>query len=183
MCVPQKSTGLCCYPGCSHNSQSSQRISPLNSGISCVIKRIVAECKRATECNPSPEYETRQNGSSSTPERLPFAFSRQPFWLPISELKMASGHQVTCIVPDASDADRRIDSIGGATGAEGNNGPWALTIDTAIAGMKSGKWSFWTIADGRKVNVIIATRNGREYLKTEADGAEPNNLLALPRCR
>lgn len=96
---------------------------------------------------------------------------------------MASGHQVTCIIPDAADMDRRIDSIGGATGAEGSNGPWTLRLDAAIAGIKGGKWSFWTMANGRQVAVIVAVRNGREYLKTEADGLEPNNLLALPRCK
>jgi hypothetical protein len=32
------------------------------------------------------------------------------------------------------------------------------------------------------VKVIIATRLGREYLKTEADGEQPDNLLALPEC-
>jgi hypothetical protein len=33
--------------------------------------------------------------------------------------------------------------------------------------------------NGRSVWVIIAIHNGREYLKTEADGYEPNNLLSL----
>ena len=96
---------------------------------------------------------------------------------------MASGHQVTCIIPDAADLDRRIDSIGGSTGAEGSNGPWTLTLDAAISGIRSGKWSFWTMVNGRQVSVIVANRNGRDYLKTEADGIEPNNLLALPRCK
>ncbi|MFZ7094403.1 DUF3892 domain-containing protein [Primorskyibacter sp. 2E233] len=32
------------------------------------------------------------------------------------------------------------------------------------------------------MQVATATRNGKKYLKTEADGAEPNNLLSLPRC-
>lgn len=96
---------------------------------------------------------------------------------------MAYGHKVTCIIPDAGDADRRIDSIGGATGAEGTNGPWTLKLDPAIAGIESGKWAFWTSANGRDVQVIVATRNRRKYLKTEADGDEPNNLLSLPRCQ
>ncbi|MFI5246011.1 MAG: DUF3892 domain-containing protein [Gemmatimonadales bacterium] len=36
--------------------------------------------------------------------------------------------------------------------------------------------------NGKSVWVIIATHNGNEYLKTEADGVHPNNLLALPEC-
>ncbi|MEF9605660.1 DUF3892 domain-containing protein, partial [Paracoccus sp. PXZ] len=48
---------------------------------------------------------------------------------------------------------------------------------------KDGTWRFWTSVNGNSVWVIIATRNGKKYLKTEADGAEPNNLLSLPRCK
>ncbi len=91
---------------------------------------------------------------------------------------MAIDHQVTCIIPDGADADRRIDSIGGASG-----GGWCIKLDAAIEGIESGKWQFWTSANGKSVWVIVATRNGRKYLKTEDDGLEPNNLLSLPRCR
>lgn len=96
---------------------------------------------------------------------------------------MAARHQVTCITPDGSDPDQRIDAIGGATGNGNGGGPWHLDIDRAIAGIENGTWSFWTTANGRTVDVVVATRtNGRKYLKTTADGYEPNNLLALPRC-
>ena len=97
---------------------------------------------------------------------------------------MTATHQVTCIIPDGSDPDRRIDSIGGATGGENGNGPWTLKLDDAIAGIEDRRWRFWTTdTEGNSVWVIIAKRNGKKYLKTEADGEEPNNLLALPRCR
>lgn len=96
---------------------------------------------------------------------------------------MAGRHEVTCIVPDGNDPDKRIDKIGGRVGAEGSGGSWSLRLDDAIAGIESGKWSFWTQGGGRATNVVVARRpNGRKYLKTEADGIEPNNLLALPRC-
>ena len=95
---------------------------------------------------------------------------------------MSGTHQVTCIIPDGMDADCRIDSIGGAKGATNSGGPWKLKLDEAIAGIEAGKWRFWTHANGRSVSVVIAQRNGRKYLKTEADGDEPNNLLSLPRC-
>lgn len=91
---------------------------------------------------------------------------------------MATRHQVTCITPDGSDADQRIDAIGGTAG-----GGWKLLIDAAIAKIEDGTYQFWTYGGGKETNVIVAKRgNGRKYLKTEADGVEPNNLLALPRC-
>ncbi len=34
--------------------------------------------------------------------------------------------------------------------------------------------------NGQSVWVDIANHNGRKYLKTRADGYEPNNLLSLP---
>lgn len=95
---------------------------------------------------------------------------------------MSQDHQVTCIIPDAADKDRRIESIGGATGAE-NGGPWCIPLDQAIKGIEDKTWRFWTRANGKSVWVIVAKRNGRKYLKTEADGDEPNNLLSLPSCR
>lgn len=96
---------------------------------------------------------------------------------------MAGRHEVTCIVPDGSDPDRRIDKIGGKSGGEGTGGAWTLALDRAIEGIENGKWSFWTQGGGRATNVIVAKRaNGKKYLKTEADEVEPNNLLALPKC-
>jgi hypothetical protein len=88
-----------------------------------------------------------------------------------------SDYQVTCIIPDGLDLDRRIDTIGGTAA-----GGWQLKLDAAIQHIENGTHRFWTIAKGESVWVIIATRNGRKYLKTTADGLEPNNLLALPRC-
>lgn len=95
---------------------------------------------------------------------------------------MATRHQVTCIVPDGTDPDQRIDAIGGASGST-TGGPWKLLIDDAIAKIENGTFEFWTYADGKVAEVNVAKRsNGRKYLKTTADGIEPNNLLKLPRC-
>jgi hypothetical protein len=91
---------------------------------------------------------------------------------------MTTTHQVTCIIPDGADADRRIDSIGGTGG-----GSWQLPLDDAIAGIESAKLAFYVNVRGHRDDVIVALRrNGRKYLKTRGDGVEPNNLLALPRC-
>lgn len=99
------------------------------------------------------------------------------------DYRMVQDYQVTCIIPDASDKDRRIDSIGGATGGQGAGGSWCISLDEAIKGIEDQRWSFWTQANGKSVWVVVAKRNGKKYLKTTADGDEPNNLLSLPRCR
>ncbi|WP_367383419.1 DUF3892 domain-containing protein [Roseobacter sp. HKCCD8198] len=87
-------------------------------------------------------------------------------------------------MPDGADSDRRIDSIGGATGSK-SCGPWCIKLDVAIKGIEDGTWRFWTSANGKSVWVVIAIRNGKKYLKTEADGAEPNvpNRITSWVCR
>ena len=84
--------------------------------------------------------------------------------------------RITCITPDSSDADRRIDAVGG----DG----FYHTIDEAISNIKRGVNKYWTHVQGKSVWVVVERRpNGVEYLKTENDGFPPNNLLSLPACR
>lgn len=86
--------------------------------------------------------------------------------------------QVKCINKrDRQSAHERIQSIGGY-----GQGPWKLSEDDAIGKIKRGEWTFYVIVGGRETNVVIAVHAGREYLKTEADGYAPNNLLNLPEC-
>ncbi len=94
---------------------------------------------------------------------------------------MTSRHQVTCInKSDRYNPHERILSIGG-TNEEGTR--WKLLQQEAISGIESGKWQFYVNAGGIYVNVIIAkSAQGHKYLKTEADGENPNNLLSLPEC-
>jgi hypothetical protein len=92
---------------------------------------------------------------------------------------MTTRHRVSCIKPDGADPDNRIDGIGGLNA---DNSRWYLPEDRAIAGMKAGDWQFYVVVNGQQVEVIIASHGGREYLKTEADGYKPNNLLSLPTC-
>jgi len=94
---------------------------------------------------------------------------------------MAQDVQITCInKTNRMDAHERIHSVGGIN-PDGTR--WKLAEDDAIAGIKVGKWRFWTSAGGKSVWVIVAhTSSGHEYLKTEADGFQPNNLLSLPEC-
>jgi hypothetical protein len=60
---------------------------------------------------------------------------------------------------------------------------WKLTEDAAIAGMKTGKWRFWTAGQRKSVWIVAAkSASGREYLKAEPDWVQPATLLALPEC-
>lgn len=92
---------------------------------------------------------------------------------------MAKTCEIKCINKD----DRlnpflRITHVGGYVTSQ-----WKLTTDQAIRYIEDGEWDFYVRVGGRPVRVIVAvSRFGNKYLKTEADGAEPNNLLSLPEC-
>ena len=43
-------------------------------------------------------------------------------------------------------------------------------------------YAYYVSRGGYQVNVIVAQRLGHKYLKTENDGEQPDNLLALPEC-
>jgi Protein of unknown function (DUF3892) len=94
---------------------------------------------------------------------------------------MAQDVQIQCInKTDRSNAHERIRCVGGLN-ADGTR--WKLDEDKAIAGIKAGTWRFWTHGGGKSVWVVIAkSAAGNEYLKTEADGVQPDNLLSLPEC-
>lgn len=93
---------------------------------------------------------------------------------------MADNVEVKCIKKtNRTDPHERIYGIGGVNP---DGGRWYLPLDAAIAGIETGKWRFYTAAGGKSVWVVIATHNGHKYLKTEADGIHPNNLLSLPEC-
>jgi hypothetical protein len=84
--------------------------------------------------------------------------------------------QVTCIRKRGNHYDQheRIAGIGGSG--------WLKAEDAAIQEIEAGTNSFYVSVDGRSVAVVVATHNGRKYLKTTADGYSPDNLLALPEC-
>ena len=95
---------------------------------------------------------------------------------------MADRHQVLCVnKSDRTNPHERITHIGGKN-ADGKR--WKLTQQEAIQGIENGKWAFYVQRSGSNmVDVIVATsRYGHKYLKTTADGEQPNNLLSLPEC-
>jgi hypothetical protein len=95
---------------------------------------------------------------------------------------MASRVRVECVnKTDRFNPHERIRSIGGANP---DRTRWKLSEDEAIAGIERGEWAFYVERPvGDRVDVVIATSAyGHKYLKTTADGDQPNNLLSLPEC-
>lgn len=94
---------------------------------------------------------------------------------------MASNHEVKCInKSDRYNPHERIISIGGVNG---DGARWKLSQPEAIKGIEEGKWAFYVNKNGKAVKVVVALSvYGHKYLKTEADGEHPNNLLSLPEC-
>ena len=94
---------------------------------------------------------------------------------------MPSRHEVKCInKTDRDSSYERIRAIGGIN-QDGSN--WKLSQEEAIKYIKNRKYSFFVNKNGQSVDVIVAkSRFGNEYIKTESDGEQPNNLLSLYEC-
>ncbi len=93
---------------------------------------------------------------------------------------MANTAQIKCINKnDRYNPYERITHVGGYVTKQ-----WKLTLDDAIRKIERGEWEFYVDRPkGDRVWVEVAvSRFGNKYLKTEADGDEPNNLLDLPEC-
>jgi len=93
---------------------------------------------------------------------------------------MAETAQIQCInKTDRQNAHERIRNVGGVHAQK----RWKMTQEEAIGAIESNQWRFYVSVNGQSVWVVIAkSRYGNKYLKTEADGEQPNNLLSLPEC-
>lgn len=59
-----------------------------------------------------------------------------------------------------------------------------ITQEKAIEYIKTKQHSFFVSVKWDKVDVIVAiSRSGNEYIKTENDWDDPNNLLSLMECK
>lgn len=93
---------------------------------------------------------------------------------------MVATYTISCIKKNnRPDPYSRITFVGG-----GGLSPWKLTVAEAIQLIDLGHATFFVNRPFLPpVQVVTAiSRYGNRYLKTEADGEEPNNLLALPEC-
>ena len=92
---------------------------------------------------------------------------------------MAERREISCINKnDRDSAYERIKHVGGIhLGTR-----WKFTVDDAIWYIENGTYSFYTRVSSHERKVVVATRLGKKYLKTEADHDTPDNLLSLPEC-
>ena len=82
--------------------------------------------------------------------------------------------EITCIIRDGSDPDRRIDSVGGSD--------WTKPENVVIEEIDNRTESYFVDVNGNHVEVEVAEREGVKYLRTDADQTTENNLLSLPDC-
>jgi len=93
---------------------------------------------------------------------------------------MAERFQISCIIKDDKlNPYERILFVGGSGAA----GRWKISQKQAISDIETGAKSFFVKVNNVEADVIVSTsRFGNKYIKTKADGDEPNNLLSLPQC-
>lgn len=93
--------------------------------------------------------------------------------------EMTPTAQIKCInKTNRQSPYERISHVGGYETSQ-----WKVTTDDAIGMIERGEWRFYVEVNGDRVEVEVAvSRHGNKYLKTVADGDEPNNLLSLPEC-
>ena len=88
---------------------------------------------------------------------------------------------IHCVVrSDRLNHDRRLREVGGVNP---DGAHWRISEAEAIAAIEAGRWSFYVEIGGRQQPVLVAvSKYGSKYLKTAADGLQPESLLRLPEC-
>ncbi len=92
---------------------------------------------------------------------------------------MATRLRIRCInKTDRYNPHERISHVGGGAGEN----CWRQTQEQTIRELENGEYDYYVEEGGRTIDVIVATHNGHKYIKTKADGVQPDNLLSLPEC-
>jgi Protein of unknown function (DUF3892) len=88
--------------------------------------------------------------------------------------------EVTCINrTDWHNGHERIKNIGGKIGPK----VWKNSVEFVMDWIEDGTFAYFVNQGGHQVDIIIAMKaDGHKYLKTKADGEQPNSLLSLPEC-
>jgi len=95
-------------------------------------------------------------------------------------LAVATRHRIDCITrSDRTNPHERITHVGGPNG---DGSRWKVAEQEAINGIEQGTWAFYVQIGTNTVDVVVASRLGRKYLKTRNDGEAPDNLLRLQDC-
>ncbi|WP_027556189.1 DUF3892 domain-containing protein [Bradyrhizobium sp. Cp5.3] len=93
---------------------------------------------------------------------------------------MAKLARIRCInKTDKMDPHERIENVGGVYSSGSR---WKQSVSQTIKDIESGEWEFYVEEDGITVGLIVAKHNGHKYIKTTADGIQPNDLLSLAEC-
>jgi len=98
---------------------------------------------------------------------------------------MALRLRIKCIVRTGRpEAHERIQSVGGTIDGSADGRRWKHFETYSILCIKTRTYAYYIVNnEGQEVDVVIATSpGGQEYLKTTADGEQPDGLLSLPDC-
>jgi hypothetical protein len=86
---------------------------------------------------------------------------------------------ITCV--KLAKREPRTATIAKIGGWNADASRWQLSLEDAIAGIEQGKWSFYTLVDGRRVPVVVGKdAQGHKVLKAEGDNEQPSVLMTLP---
>jgi hypothetical protein len=90
-------------------------------------------------------------------------------------------HIRSVVKTDRTNAYERISAI---CGLKPDGSHWTLTHEQAVSQIEDGTCAFYIErVGGRRSDVIVAVDlHGHKYLKTVADGQQPDQLLHLPAC-
>jgi len=91
-------------------------------------------------------------------------------------------HEIECVQKaEGMQPHERIRTIGGVDPSDGKR--WKLSQGEAIMAIETGKARFHVAANGKTVQIVVATSAwGTKYLKTANDREQPHTLLNLPEC-